>query len=59
MKLALGQDIEGAVIFMADLLGWKKEEILLYAAHLRRELASTKFHPYYRQNIVVGRKPEE
>ncbi|KAI8665610.1 hypothetical protein NCS56_00997300 [Fusarium sp. Ph1] len=59
MKLALGQDIEGAIIFMADLLGWKKEEILLYAAHLRRELASTKFHPYYRQNIVVGRKPEE
>ncbi|KAM5364974.1 hypothetical protein ACJZ2D_011234 [Fusarium nematophilum] len=58
MKLALGRDVEGAVIFMADLLGWKKEEIAVYAAHLRRELASNKFRPYYRQNIVIGRKPD-
>ncbi|KAI5861441.1 S-adenosyl-L-methionine-dependent methyltransferase [Durotheca rogersii] len=58
MYLALTEDIEGSVVFMANLLGWKKEEVFVYAAHLRRELASNKFHPYYRQSILVARKPE-
>jgi len=56
-KATLEQDIEGYVLFMANVMGWKKDEISVYIAHLRRELRSSKFHPLYRQRVVWGRKP--
>ncbi|KAL1850181.1 hypothetical protein VTK73DRAFT_9734 [Phialemonium thermophilum] len=56
-QYALEQDIEGTVLFMANLLGWTKAEVGVYIAHLRRELRSGKFHAYYRQKTVIGRKP--
>ncbi|KPM44501.1 hypothetical protein AK830_g2046 [Neonectria ditissima] len=58
-QAALEQDYEGYVLFMANMvLGWSKEEVSLYCAHLRREIRSGKFHPFYRQRVVYGRKPE-
>ena len=39
-------------------MGWSKDEIQVYAAHLRKEMKSGKFHAYYPQRVVVGRKPE-
>ncbi|KAI1736066.1 S-adenosyl-L-methionine-dependent methyltransferase [Xylaria scruposa] len=57
-RLALEQDIEGFVMYMwTTVLGWSREEIAVYAAHLRRELRSPHFHAYYPQRVVVGRKP--
>jgi len=57
-RLALEQDIEGYIIYLwTNGLGWTREEIAVYAAHLRRELRSTRFHAYYPQRVVVGRKP--
>ncbi|KAK1767868.1 S-adenosyl-L-methionine-dependent methyltransferase [Phialemonium atrogriseum] len=56
-QLALEQDIEGTVLFMANSVGWTKMEIGVYIAHLRRELRSRKFHPYFWQKVVWGRKP--
>lgn len=38
-------------------MGWSKEEIQVYIAHLRRQLKDTKIHPYYRHRVVYGRKP--
>ncbi|KAM0437943.1 hypothetical protein ACHAQK_007028 [Fusarium lateritium] len=58
-QAALEQDYEGYVLYMANMvLGWSKEEVSLYCAQLRREIRSGKFHPYYRQRVVHGRKPE-
>ncbi|KAK7430702.1 hypothetical protein QQZ08_002746 [Neonectria magnoliae] len=58
-QAALEQDYEGYVLFMANMvLGWSKEEVSLYCAQLRREIRSGKFHPFYRQRVVYGRKPE-
>ncbi|KAM0193046.1 hypothetical protein ACHAPA_004009 [Fusarium lateritium] len=58
-QAALEQDYEGYVLYMANMvLGWSKEEVSLYCAQLRREIRSGKFHPYYRQRVVYGRKPE-
>ncbi|KAH8162460.1 hypothetical protein CIB48_g5778 [Xylaria polymorpha] len=57
-RLALEQDIEGFIMYMwTTVLGWTREEIAVYAAHLRRELRSPHCHPYYPQRVVVGRKP--
>lgn len=58
MRLAFDQDSEGAVLFMANLQGWTREEILVYTAHLRREMHQNRFHPYFRSQVVYGRKPE-
>ena len=38
--------------------GWTTEEIQVYIATLRREVRSGNYHPYYRQKVVWGRKPE-
>ncbi|KAI0538717.1 S-adenosyl-L-methionine-dependent methyltransferase [Xylaria digitata] len=57
-RLALEQDVEGFIMYMwTTVLGWTREEITVYAAHLRRELRSPNFHAYYPQRVVVGRKP--
>ncbi|KAI1347097.1 S-adenosyl-L-methionine-dependent methyltransferase [Xylaria sp. FL0043] len=57
-RLALEQDIEGFILYMwTTVLGWTREEIAVYAAHLRRELRSPQYHAYYPQRVVVGRKP--
>jgi len=57
-QLSLTQDTEGYVLFLAQALGWTKEEIMVYTAQLVREVRSNKYHAFYRQRIVWGRKPE-
>ncbi|KAH6871785.1 S-adenosyl-L-methionine-dependent methyltransferase [Thelonectria olida] len=58
-QAALEQDYEGYVLFMANMvLGWSKEEVTLYCAQLRREIRSGRFHTFYRQRVVYGRKLE-
>lgn len=57
-QLALQRDVEGFVTFMwSSVMGWSKEEIQVYAAHLRKELKSGKFHAWYPMRVVVGKKP--
>lgn len=56
--LVLEADTEGYVLFIANTIGWTREEIQVYIAHLRREVRSGKVHAYYRQKVVWGRKPE-
>ena len=55
--MSIEQDIEGYVLLMASTLGWSRDEILTYITHIKREVHSGRFHPYYRQKIVWGRKP--
>lgn len=58
-QTALEADIEGYVLFIANVIaGWTREEILVYIAHLRREIRSAKYHPYFKVKAVWGRKPE-
>ncbi len=56
-QLVLEQDPEGYVLFMTNSLGWSREQILSYITVLRKEIRSGKYHPYYRQKVVWGRKP--
>lgn len=56
-RAAIENDIEGTVGFSATQLGWTREEITVYAAHLRRELRSGKLHGYYRCNVAWAQKP--
>ncbi|KAI8674712.1 hypothetical protein NCS57_00369900 [Fusarium keratoplasticum] len=53
------QDTEGFIVFVADMLGWSKEEVQVYIALVRRELRNTKNHAFFRLRSVWGRKPEE
>ncbi|KXX73277.1 hypothetical protein MMYC01_209840 [Madurella mycetomatis] len=57
-KLPLTQDAEGYLVFIADTLGWSREEIMVYLAMFRREIRSGAFRAFYRQKVVWGRKPE-
>lgn len=57
-QLVLESDAEGYILFMANALGWSREEVQVYIAHLRREIRSNKYRPYSRQKVVYGRKPE-
>lgn len=57
-QLVIESDTEGHILFMANTLGWEREEIQVYIAHLRRELRSNQYKPHYRSTIVIGRKPE-
>jgi hypothetical protein len=54
---AVASDIEGYVMYMAGLLGWTKEEVAVYSAHLRREIRDHSIHGYYNVKVVWGRKP--
>lgn len=38
--------------------GWTREQVLVYIAHLRREMRNHAMHGYFRLRIVWGRKPE-
>lgn len=57
-QMALESDIEGTILFMASTVGWSREQIHVYIAHLRQAIKSEKYFPYYKQKIVWGRKPE-
>jgi len=58
IQASLEQDIEGYVLYMASqLLGWSRQEVSVYCAQFRREIRSGKFHAFFRQRIIYGRKP--
>ncbi|KAF4974220.1 hypothetical protein FZEAL_8858 [Fusarium zealandicum] len=57
-QLAVEQDTEGSMMYVAHLSGWSKEEVTVYIAHLRREFRSKDIHGYYRQRALWARKPE-
>lgn len=39
-------------------LGWSKEDIEVYIAHLRSQLRDPQVHAYFRMRVVYGRKPD-
>ncbi|RSL60682.1 hypothetical protein CEP53_005349 [Fusarium sp. AF-6] len=57
-QAAILQDIEGTLMFIANLLGWSKEEVDVFGEHYRREIKSSKIHGYFLQKVVWAQKPE-
>lgn len=55
---SLTTDIEGYVLYMANLIGWSKEEVTVYCALFRREVKNMAIHGYSRVKVVWGQKPE-
>lgn len=59
MQAALERDYEGYMLFLAcEMLGWTEDQVRVLCAQLRREIRSGQHHPYFRQRIVYGQKPE-
>ncbi|KAL2213557.1 S-adenosyl-L-methionine-dependent methyltransferase [Sarocladium strictum] len=56
-QATLEQDTEGWVSFMAATQGWTREEVLVYAARLRKEIRDPGIHGYFTIKVVWGRKP--
>ncbi|KAF9772527.1 hypothetical protein IL306_009769, partial [Fusarium sp. DS 682] len=56
-QAAILHDVEGTLMFIANLLGWTKEEIHVFAAQYRREIRSKKVHGYFRAKVVWAQKP--
>ncbi|KAK4171669.1 Phosphomethylethanolamine N-methyltransferase [Triangularia setosa] len=53
------QDIEGWILFVwSQVMGWSKEEVGVYVAHLRRQLRDPNVHAYCLMRCVYGRKPQ-
>jgi hypothetical protein len=57
-QLGFSMDPEGYVVFLAHTLGWKREETLVFASHMKRELRSPRIHAFYMQKVIWARKPE-
>ena len=55
---ALYDDVEGYLMYLAGLIGWSKEAVMVYAAQFRRELRDQRIHKCYRVKVIWGRKPE-
>ncbi|KAH7182306.1 S-adenosyl-L-methionine-dependent methyltransferase [Fusarium flagelliforme] len=59
MQAALERDYEGYLLFLAcELLGWTEDQVRVLCTQLRHEIRSRQHHPYFRQRIVYGQKPE-
>ncbi|KAK1763387.1 S-adenosyl-L-methionine-dependent methyltransferase [Phialemonium atrogriseum] len=58
VQVALEQDPEGYVLYVASALGWTKSEVSVYCVQLRKEIRSGKYHPFYRLRAVWAQKPE-
>jgi hypothetical protein len=57
-RAALEQDVEGYILFITNALGWTRKQVLAYIKNLKKEMRSKKYRAYYRQRVVIGRKPE-
>ena len=57
-QLVIEKDAEGYIAFLANTIGWTREELTVYIAHMRREVRSGRHHGFYWQKVVWGRKPE-
>lgn len=56
--IAWTADIEGACQFMfGNVLGWEKNEIATYVAHLKAELKDLSNHGYMPYRVVYAQKP--
>jgi hypothetical protein len=50
----------GYVLFITNVIsGWSREQVLVYIAHLRRELRNNDIHGYFRLRVVWAQKPEK
>ncbi|KAK5657221.1 hypothetical protein OQA88_3279 [Cercophora sp. LCS_1] len=58
VRMWLEQDAEGIVLFIAGAMGWTKEEVITFLAKFRQEVRSGRYHAFYKNKIVWGRKPE-
>ncbi len=56
--LAIVRDVEGFILFLANLQGWSMERTQIYIDCIQRELQHGGRHVFYTQKIVWGRKPE-
>lgn len=56
-RVYVTNDVEGTVTLMATQLGWSKEQVTVFAAHVRRELRGLKIHAYNKAATVYAQKP--
>ena len=57
-QMSVEADIEGFVLFMANVAGWSHDEIQVYCAQFRHEIRNPRHHAYFRLRCLWGRKPE-
>lgn len=57
--LSIDIDLEGWILYIwTSVMGWSKEEVTVYVAHLRKQLRDKRVHAYVDFRAVWGRKPE-
>ncbi len=57
-QLAVIQDAEGFILFLTGVLGWPKDRVHVFIAHVRKELRAGEFHYFSNQRVVWGQKPK-
>ena len=56
-QAAIDQDTEGYISFLANVMGWSRPQITVFAAHFKKEIKNNAIHSYYASRLVYGRKP--
>ncbi|EFX05118.1 methyltransferase type 12 [Grosmannia clavigera kw1407] len=57
VKAGLENDIEGMISYSASKLGWTPSEVIVYAAHVHKELRDKSLHSFCRINVAWAQKP--
>ena len=59
IKRIIANFISGWFLYaMCETLGWKKDEALVFLAHVRKQLNQPGLNLYCIRRVVYGRKPE-
>jgi len=57
--MGIDVDLEGWILFIwTAVMGWSKEEVTVYVAHLRKQLRDRRVHGYVEFQAIWAQKPE-
>ncbi|KAK0745700.1 S-adenosyl-L-methionine-dependent methyltransferase [Schizothecium vesticola] len=57
--MSIDSDLEGWILYIwTAVMGWSKEEVTVYVAHLRKQLRDRRVHAYVKYRAIYARKPE-
>ena len=51
------RDPEGFLTFVSSILGWSRDQFMVFNAMFRKEVHDYRNHGYFRIKVVWGRKP--
>jgi hypothetical protein len=55
----MADKVAGWILYIwTAVMGWSKEEVTVYVAHLRKQIRDRRVHAYVKYRAIYARKPE-